>query len=112
MKLTLAASCIAVLLAAGTVAAQTTAPAGQQPGTVVRPPAPAPIEDPQKPGSPGTQSGAAPSEQNAPASGATQDRPSSSPGGAPSSSMEGMTPGTQGSADDRMKSESDRIRRN
>lgn len=92
MKLTLAASCIAGLLAVGPVAAQTTPSTGQQPPTVARPPAPAQVEDPHKPGSPGTQSGAAPAEQGAPASGTTQDRRSSPSGSLPPSS-DGMIKG-------------------
>ena len=62
MKPILAALGTAALLAVGTVAAQMT-PADPQPSTVVRPPVPAMADDPQTPGSPGTQSGVAPVEQ-------------------------------------------------
>ncbi|HKC43230.1 MAG TPA: hypothetical protein VKC64_05340 [Burkholderiales bacterium] len=64
MKPILAVLCAAALFAAGTVAAQMT-PADPQPATVVRPPVPAIADDPQTPGSPGTQSGVARVEQGA-----------------------------------------------
>jgi hypothetical protein len=72
MKLIFTALGTAALLAVGTVAAQMT-PADPQPSTVVRPPVPALAENPQTPGSPGTQSGVAPAEQGALARGMSQD---------------------------------------
>ena len=63
MKPIFAALSAAALLAVGTASAQMT-PADPQPATtVVRPPVPAIADDPQTPGSPGTQSGVAPVEQ-------------------------------------------------
>jgi len=64
MKPIFAALGTAALLAVGTVAAQMT-PSDPQPSPVVRPPAPAIADNPQTPGSPGTQSGLAPVEQGA-----------------------------------------------